>query len=865
MPIWPFKRRRRSVTKDEANQPLTEKAQPPRAATYPPAASTPPIDMPEKSSKRNTLRKRQISQDEKTAEASWANVEKPRIASEKENMPPSRARRTSKEDITALPMSRKLESSPHLRAVDLQKPPIPYNFRNYSGSQTSLQREPSYPSPPRPGTLRSRRSGYDSVPSRKLSSRRRKDEQLREEEIRAMSAQTSIPKRPGEGPLRRDSKKRRGLGGKDSNISLPPAEDSMHSMSAILEQRGWEIGSIDVFNPRPAVRLSGTPQYVTPGSMPALPSSPLSPGPAKNDKEKMPMSRGCAKTREIIGNRADDLDASDIRMLMERDSKRREIRKKEQQEKLDKKLRSRGGRNRGDSDKRRRETEDVRRAEEARLQAEEESRAREIAAAPTAIHPALRSSPMTQEPSTVGLGIDDDQAQPGALASDQGPFRTPAESPKEQGTDPFADPIGEDETSPSHPQEESTTAPIPVSDDVKMEDSAVESEREVPISQTSTPPVSPIQPGRVTSNLSQVLNSRRVSDLPSPSPIMNQRRVSEPKSDRRAGAWATFFKRGGTKLNRLEDGKAPPSEHSFSNTSRESMRNQPLPAHLIDTQMHARRKSGTPVRTQSKFREDLPELPISPPDSRLASPDVTTAAAAAAAARRAGRSSAQPQDVAMTEADTPSATRNDTPITPSKHRITSMSSIDSEASWLASGSRKRQSAQSALSGRRPEFSGSYEELGMDRDAEYVNRPKSSARKISSPALTGPDPDEETDEDEEGNTQIEDPRDPMTMHESVRRKPTLVHRDPRVKSREGLLTEYSAGGGETPIPTSAGTGRGSLDFDSDEPEPELQRAASHSYGTGHARQISAGSARLLDVPPKTPTSPTSHPYTSMVEE
>ncbi len=73
--------------------------------------------------------------------------------------------------------------------------------------------------------------------------------------------------------------------------------------------------------------------------------------------------------------------------------------------------------------------------------------------------------------------------------------------------------------------------------------------------------------------------------------------------------------------------------------------------------------------------------------------------------------------------------------------------------------------------------------------------------------------------------------------------------------------------EDGAPTSAGTGKGSmLDFDPDEPEPQMQRAHSIEYGKGHTRKISAGSVKLLDVPPtprrpsgdvpSLPTSPTS---------
>ena len=661
---------------------------------------------------------------------------------------------------------------------------------------------------------------------------------------------------------------------KESNVSLPP-EESIHStMSAIVEQRGWEIGSIDIFNPRPAVRLSGVPQYVTPGSLPTLPSSPLSQEPMKKEKEKMPATRDSAKKRETIGTRADEFDAGDIRMLLERDAKRKEKNKKEQQDKLDRKLRNRNGRNRGDSDKKRREAEEARRAEEARQRAHQDR----VTTPLTAVHPALRDAPAEKNPAAVGLGIGERQAEPGASESEE-KYHNAAEVSDQQPENPFTDDAMEQEPTPAPEQAPTPTPPRAISPmQTPMEDPVLETAREMRISQTATPPLSPVQSARGATSLSQMMETRRASDLPPPPVITDQRRASDPKHERRAGAWATFFRRGGTNLRKPGEVKSPSSEASFSNTSRESMRNQPLPPHLVDTQAgQLQRKSGTPVRTQSKFREDLPEMPISPPDSRLPSPDVTTAAAAAAASRRAGRSSAPvdiPRDTRMAEYDPQSGGRSDTPMTPSapSQRITSMGSVDSEGSWFASGSAKRHSTQSGLTQRRGEFSASYEELGGDKDAEYVGKMATSpskqalqSRTINSPTLAGDDPAEESEEDEPGESgQVESPGDPMTVHESMRRKPTLVHRDPRVKSREGLLAEYGGGEADTPIPTSAGTGRGSmLDFDPDEPEPEMQRAASVKYGQGHTRQISAGSVKLLDVPPRrpstdvtAPTSPTS---------
>lgn len=704
-----------------------------------------------------------------------------------------------------------------------------------------------------------------------------------------MSSPMPIPKRPGDGPLRRDSKKMRGLGVRDSNVSLPP-EESIHSaMSGIVEQRGWEVGSLGILTPRPAVRLSGTPQYIAPSSLPD--TSHMSRDTSRRDKEKMPMTRDSARKRQTIGNRADDLDASDLRVLMERDAKRREKRKQEQQEKLDKKLRSRDGRNRGDSDRKRREAEESRKANEARRaeedrraaeanrHAEETRRAREIVTPPTDVHPALRDGLVESEAEGVGLGI-------GAAETVISPIDPEHEhthaipTTEERGTEntgtylnypqhgdipenPFEDPV----PSPTPVEPEAMTTPATPSavtpPETLLEDPIIHTAQAVRLSQAHTPPLSPVRIGqtdRVPSGLSQ----SRMSDLPEPPPIpVTERRTSEPR-ERRAGAWASFFRRGGTTFRKPGDeGRASPSEFSFSNTSRESMRNQPLPAHLVDTQHSTQRSksASAPVRTQSKFREDLPEMPISPPDSRMPSPEVSTAAAAAAAARRARRSP-KPVDIPGArprDSDTdPSATgHNDTPISPGVrgHGLmsASLASVDSEGSWLAS-SGKRQSTQSALSRsmgslskRKPEFNASYEELGGDRDAEYFRRmtpsPALHGHRTAGTAVAGASRDDESDygEDPPAPTSA----DPLTVHGSVRRQPTLVHRDPRVKSREGLLAEF-AGGAETPELANSPERD---DFDLDEQDDlHVQNARSVNYGKSHARQMSAGSAKLLDIAP-----------------
>ena len=177
----------------------------------------------------------------------------------------------------------------------------------------------------------------------------------------------------------------------------------------------------------------------------------------------------------------------------------------------------------------------------------------------------------------------------------------------------------------------------------------------------------------------------------------------------------------------------------------------------------------------------------------------------------------------------------------------SMASMGSEGSWLAS-SGKRQSTQSqlsrmgSLSKRKPEFTGSYEELGgVDKDAEYFQRMSDvhGTRRISSLAQGGADLDEESERGEAAYPAAQG--DPLAVRESVRRQPTLVHRDPRVKSREGLLTEYQSADVE-------GSPNSKEDFDLPEtPDPQVRDAQSVDYGRGHARQVSAGSAKLLHIP------------------
>ncbi|KAM0717597.1 hypothetical protein Q7P37_007449 [Cladosporium fusiforme] len=847
MPLWPFKKRRSGATnKDTSSSPLV---------TDTPSTPT------RRSSTRFTQRLRRASQQTEKAAGiqSPESQQQTHSASAPAEQPagqPAGRPRGSIEDVTALPASFTLKQSPHLRPIDSERPHIPYTFRDHATSQSSFQRPES-----RPATVRSKRSAFESIPVRRRSSKKRKDgDRVREEEIRAMSASSSVPKRPSESIFRRDSKKRRNV--KGSTISLPYGE-SIHSMSTVPEQRGWELGIFDMFSPRPAIRLSGTPQY--PGIDTYAP--PASQDGSHKAKEKEPVE-GFKKKSQRIGMTADDMDASDLRLLMERDAKRRERRKREQQEKLDRKLRAKAGRDRADSNKRRREAEEARREQDTRARVEEERRARQPLTPPTDVHPAFRGEPHLQPTEVVGLGIGQSQ-QPDSATQQQW----------KATEDPFSDSLASPppDAQPQTPFEgHGPFTPI----ETPMEDPIVETAQAIRYSQhtpqQATPPQSPVphaqQPTPSSPLSNNELRQERTASLPEPPPgmptVLEERRGSEPRSieSKRAGGWATLFRRGGTKK---QDGtKSPPSETSFTNTSRESMSRGPIPAHLLggDRSPFQRNKAGTPTRTQSKFREDLPEMPMSPPDSRVQSPDVPDlppGAAVTAAAYR-GRASPRPNDRSninsrSSQLDT-GAPRYDTPVNPRAGLVSaSLASVDSEGSWLASGgSLKRGSRSSQLSrsigslSKRPtEFVASFEDLGgQDKDAEYFARhtPNSDAKKqargqrrASTPTITG------ADEESILGDSPADPAGPMTMHGSVRRKPTLVHRDPIARSREGLLAEFATG----EVATIEGGGKDDEDFEMITPanDSQVRRATSVNYhDRGHARRVSAGEPKLLDVPP-----------------
>jgi hypothetical protein len=831
--MWLFGRRRRKAAKfKDGPTEVTDRKRPVAEQTNTIQTSNGPRRGP-------SQRQRRRRGSSRSTTASMRDVEKslPEPAFAKE-WPPSSA-----EDITALPNQHRLAHSPHLRPITQEHAGIPYNFHSSHSHQSLPPSAKDRGKLQRPQSMRRDPPTDSSLVRRKSSKRRKEHDHVREEEIRAMSF--PMPqKRPAAnsgGMLRRDSKKVKGalnhrFERPTSNVSLP-LENSIHSsMSGNSENRAFRVSALDMFSPRPTIRVSvGSNHYG---------SDRMSPNTYSEKSTRRPISSSAdekaSRRTSRIDDLADELDAGALRDILERDKRRREKKAKADQERLRRRLERRA----------------------------EKQNAIEARGTP--------ATPRKEGTGMVGLGIEREAPAPMEDVR-------PSTPPQPQRLNMPVTPRTNDNTQLPTPLESPTEEPV------------VSNAREIRYSKGSASAHVHTRGPSNASILPELISEKLANDMPvdsiehGPDPTRSgslhpidttdtfatskpgsstRRRSSE---GRRMGVFASLFRRG--KRNSQEQARPTPSEISFSNTSRESMSRQPLPAHLVGTApptqpIQIRRPSSVPRRTMSKFREDLPEFPLSPPDSRVQSPEVPSTSIIAARRRSQHLSDLQVGSLPGDRSDSPVS-----PGAPINVMSQSLASVDSEGSWLSGRPPKRSSNRSQMRSsltssaplRNDDFNASYEELGM-ADDEYFKRltplpdhrgrsPYASddrGRKASSTLMTL---DAAAESDEEVAPPSEDlppAQEGEFVQNSVGRQPTIIHRRPRVKSTEGLLSMFLD---DTEDTSSKVADVGQESPDSGSPtsptseEPVLvQRAKSVDLGKGHGhvRHLSAGSARLLDI-------------------
>ncbi|KAI1381870.1 hypothetical protein F4677DRAFT_451884 [Hypoxylon crocopeplum] len=645
---------------------------------------------------------------------------------------------------------------------------------------------------------------------RKKSSKRRKEDHDREAEIKAMSH--FMPVRPATDswtagrPMKKDSKRLRpGLNRSweepSSDISLP-LPGSIHSaMSSDSEQLSWKVSTLAALAPRPTLRCASNPVY-GPSVGTWLTRSQST---KRKLAERGAIPEATLKAHKRIDDLADDLDASDLRELMERDQRRREKKKERERERVERRL--------------------ARRAEKQR--AEEAEAVKSGTPPPQNLERGVLGREMSVEgrdPASVVVtssrrrrSHDSTRRQSGQ----EGELENREESPK---------PLEEFHRTDSIPLEPSTPAQAPES-----EYAPEPVQEQQPSSRSSSPRILSFIRSRTSRSKSPKDSDKARVDIASPSPAPTKPEYAESGSKASdtgsSRPWKSFFRWG---KNRRSSGPS-----SFSNTSRDSMLAGPPPTHA--NYVPRKISSSVPRRTMSRFREDLPELPLSPPDSRVASPEAEPLPAEPLPAI--------PDDVQM-RYDTPTSghrsheamratpiswqQRDEVQASPAPQSM-SLASIDSEASWLSGRiSRKRASSgmrSSLQQYAQPTLSAGSEGRASDDDNivedEYMNSvvPTHSHQKSTGEAR--PSSDEEDDEHE-------------AKWGAVGQIPIVTHHRDTMRSREGLLQSFDDD---------------ERDFDKFSEDEEgsspvqPQRATSVKLDKGHARNFSAGSAKLLEISPR----------------
>ncbi|KAI0429825.1 hypothetical protein F5Y09DRAFT_246590 [Xylaria sp. FL1042] len=667
-------------------------------------------------------------------------------------------------------------------------------------------------------TSRNKRRGPPLL--HKKSSKRPKKDHDREAEIRAMSQ--FVPTRPATDywtagrPTKKESKQFRSsvpgaVNQPSSDISLPMPESLHSAMSSDSEQGSWKVSALDALSPRPTLRYSSSPVTNSgPGSGLARSYSAR-----KRNTGPIVIPESTLHAHRRIHDLADDFDASDIRELMERDKRRRERKIEKERERAQRRLARRS----------------------------EKQRAEEAAAVKSGSPP-----PGNLERGVLGREMPDTGGDRTSAIITSSRRRSSSDSPRRrsrQSSD--IEQLENREKTPSPLDEFYRTDSIPPpesSPPVQAAGSDVSSNQAEYVPPRSSSPklfgfirsrksrsTSPKQP-------EQSIPTTVHSPPPASIKLDDTESVSRTSDSRSSRPWFSLFRWG---KNRRGSGPA-----SFSNTSRDSMLGgQPTPT--TNYMPPRKASSGVPKRTMSRFREDLPELPLSPPDSRVASPEVELAPSEPLPVI--------PDDVAM-RYDTPieshkyQETMRATPISVHRDEVQpspamqsmSLASVDSEASWLSGRiSRKRTSSGmrtslqypprtvSALSGRSEGQTSEQTEDDNIVDDEYLNSVVPARLHRHSTGEARPSSDEEEDISPKWG--------------AVGQVPTVVQHTDTMRSREGVFQSFG---------DDKEFGHSNESEDEGQSPVEPQRATSVRLSKGHFRNFSAGSAKLLEISPRQST-------------
>lgn len=570
-----------------------------------------------------------------------------------------------------------------------------------------------------------------------------------------------------------------------STISLP-LQDSIHSsMSGKIDHLAWILSGKALFSPRPDI--NSTLSY----DQNALSSHPFK---TIDEVDKVPQvdERTPKRYRGRVADLADTLSAAELHMAMEHDKKRKEKARNDELASLDAKLR---------------------RAEKLRVA---ETIASSPKKSPTAVHPALRERPEDHSPTKPVSHVprvQNDERTTEKTETQQTSFYDSSTST----CDTPSPTITRNAAIASLPSPQSSPSAKPTSY-IQMED----------ISNITSFPSPPM---RNSVQDSTNRNSFRVRS-PMLSPLITEvtsASAVKSASEKKSSPWTSIFKRSGSARSPLP---SPPfTDTSFSNSVGES-----LPLHLTGGPI---KRTGNSIRTQSIFKEDLPESPSnSQINSRVTSSDATTLSFLTG---RINSNNTKPEDLTSAtntvyEGDeshvSTSNDHNDYRLSEGHEVPASRASIDTEGSWLSGKPLQRLSVQSQI---RTSY------LGPTQNDNHTTEPNIEATRPLTPSS-------EYGEDGIISNGL------VRKDTTSRRRPTFVHQGGSTKSREALVLLAQAKPEHVDIDHDSPRNSISSSIQNEqdlEGQEEQQQDDRHDieYGKGHEKHLSSGSAKLLDIPAK----------------
>ena len=690
-----------------------------------------------------------------------------------------------------------------------------------------------------------------------------------------------------------------------STITLP-TRDSIHSCLSSDSEHDFKVSTLGSLSPQPTLRCSG----------PSYQPAPVSRAPSSKRKTlSMPISAQTLKAHKRVDSLADNLDASELRELMERDKRRRKRKRQRDREHLELRLSERAAAQREEEERSRRTGQSPPRNSDRGVFGRELEGLR----APSQVWAPRRHS----DTSVDDAHIPRCSFQEERTAADINP---PPETQTQQAeemvveTPPPPQPTPSEWEGPTmlshelesqqrHQQPEGSVASRgrvarPSTEDVAMPPPPPPVEVQ-PLSeplqveetdQILSPPISPAVVGALKRKQSAsrsslvseqgkftVVKPRRLGDESAPPSASAEAAKPERKRSLKKVLSALFRWPSRTK-------KATAPAPSFSITSREEMmaaalrmqsRNQTLGlSQSQETMAVGRVASGMPKRTLSRFKEDLPEHPMSPPPSRLQSPDaaadtdtryVKTDDASLhdrlfvqqQATPRLGTPASGHRSMLDTVRNTPVSWRNQTS-SAEPPMSESFASVDSEASWFSGrmgGSSKSPAASRSISRATYNQASNYslESLphGESEELSTLSRHDSNTtvrEPVEQQGQGRPSSDEDETMNEGDDTMIEEGNARLCAVEARQQTRVIPARQGRaIQSCQGLVVGGSLNEGDNfEVDVSSGA---DADAASDTRRSIgstgsviLSRARSIIFGKGQPRPISIKSTKLLDATP-----------------